>query len=102
MNRGDPDAPLSLFGASEPADPDEAIRAHAKRRTRRSFLVGAAGRRRPLWRSPLGLEDSRSSAVCLRRCVTHSISTAHCPMRYSVIAHWRPPFLSRMRWSTHA
>jgi hypothetical protein len=43
MSREDQNAPLSLFGATEPADPDEATRARAKRRTRRSFLVGAAG-----------------------------------------------------------
>lgn len=43
MSHDDPDAPLSLFGVAEPADSDDAIRAQAQRRTRRSFLIGAAG-----------------------------------------------------------
>jgi hypothetical protein len=43
MSREEQDGPLSLFGETPPADPDEAVRARARRRTRRSFLAGAVG-----------------------------------------------------------
>lgn len=74
------DEPQSLLGANEDAkDPDDAVRAQARRRTRRSFLAGAVGAAGlyGAWRWILGRSEIGQVPAPLRHVLDFNADVSH-------------------------
>jgi hypothetical protein len=79
MSREEENGPLSLFGETRRKDPDEAVRAQARRRTRRSFLAGAVGAAGlySAWRWILGRPEIGQVPAPLRHVLDFNAEISH-------------------------